>query len=88
VGFDQLAPLGRLEAGGRTAAPIFKYYRGVIEDQYPADDFTAPEGVAFATVEGLHLPIKTGEPLYGTAAPQTEEDMPSQAAEDVFKQVF
>jgi penicillin-binding protein 1A len=88
VGFDQLAPLGRLEAGGRTAAPIFHYYRNVIEDQYPADDFTAPEGIVFAAVEGLHLPFKAGEPLYGAAAPQTGENAPAQVAEDIFKQVF
>ena len=88
VGFDQLAPLGRLEAGGRTAAPIFNYYRSIIEDHYPADDYTAPEGIVFATVEGLHLPFKAGEPLYGTVAPQTEENAPSQVAEDIFKQLF
>ena len=88
VGFDQLASLGRLEAGGRTAAPIFQYYRSVIEDRYPADDYTPPEGIVFATVEGLHLPFKANEPLYGTAAPQTGEDAPSQVAEEIFKQVF
>jgi penicillin-binding protein 1A len=88
VGFDQLAPLGRLEAGGRTAAPIFAYYRSVIEDQYPADDYTAPEGIVFATVEGLHLPFKANEPLYGAVAPQTEANAPSQVAEDIFKQLF
>jgi len=88
VGFDQLAPLGRLEAGGRTAAPIFNYYRSVIEDRYPADDFTAPEGIVFATVEGLHLPFKANEPLYGTAALQTGDQIPEQAAEDIFKQLF
>jgi penicillin-binding protein 1A len=88
VGFDQLSPLGRLEAGGRTAAPIFQYYRRVVEDHYPADDFAAPEGVVFASVEGLNLPFKAGEPLYGTVAPQTEENAPSQVAEDIFKQLF
>jgi len=88
VGFDQLAPLGRLEAGGRTAAPIFNYYRSVIENQYPADDYKAPEGIVFATVEGLYLPFKANEPLYGTAAPQTADQIPAQAAEDIFKQLF
>jgi penicillin-binding protein 1A len=88
VGFDQLASLGRLEAGGRTAAPIFSYYRSVIEDRYPADDFTAPDGIVFATVEGLNLPFKIGEALYGTAASQNGEGAPSQAAEDIFKQLF
>ncbi|MDR2694884.1 MAG: penicillin-binding protein, partial [Deltaproteobacteria bacterium] len=88
VGFDQLAPLGRLEAGGRTAAPVFAYYRSLIEDQYPAEDFAAPAGVTFANVEGLYLPVKTGEPLYGSVTPQVEENAPSQVAEDIFKQVF
>jgi penicillin-binding protein 1A len=88
VGFDQLAPLGRLEAGGRTAAPVFHYYRSVIENQYPAEDYAAPEGVIFTAVDGMYLPFKTGEPLYGTVAPQTGENNPSQVAEDIFKQVF
>ena len=87
VGFDQLSPLGRLEAGGRTSAPIFSYYRSAIEDRYPAEDFVVPEGVVFADVEGLHLPFKAGEPIYGTVAPQTEEPE-AQAGEDIFKQLF
>ena len=34
VGFDQLQSLGKQEQGGRTAAPIFRYYRSQIEDLY------------------------------------------------------
>jgi len=42
----------------------------------------------FASVEGLTLPFKANEPLYGTVAPQTEDSAASQVAEDIFKQLF
>jgi penicillin-binding protein 1A len=87
VGFDQLASLGRLEAGGRTAAPIFAYYRGEVEADYPPDDYPEPEGIVFADVDGLHLPFRAGEPLRGTASPQDGE-FSAPVSEDVFKQLF
>jgi penicillin-binding protein 1A len=87
VGFDQLASLGRLEAGGRTAAPIFAYYRGEVEGDYPPDDYPMPEGVTFADVDGLHLPFRIGEPLRGTVSPQDGESS-APVSEDVFKQLF
>lgn len=45
VGYDQIQSLGRLEQGGRTAAPIFKYYRTEVEALYEAADFQMPEGM-------------------------------------------
>lgn len=61
VGYDQLRSLGRLEQGGRTAAPIFRYYRSTIEHLYPNDDFTMPEGIVMA--DGLAF--KADEPMPG-----------------------
>lgn len=48
VGYDQLQSLGRLEQGGRTAAPIFRYYRSVVEDLYEVQDFTMPDGIVMS----------------------------------------
>ncbi len=48
VGFDQIRPLGRGEAGGRTSAPIFTYYRKEVEDLYPAEDFEMPAGISIS----------------------------------------
>lgn len=55
VGFDQVQSLGRLEQGGRTAAPIFKYYRSKVEHLYKdkpqyylrPDNVVMSDGLAF-----------------------------------------
>ncbi len=83
VGFDQLQPLGRQEAGGRTAVPIFVYYRKQIEDQYPPDDFTMPPGIV---MQGS-LPYKEGEPMSGTVQ-FSETDGSVQGGEDLLKHLF
>lgn len=84
VGYDQLQPLGRLEAGGRTAAPIFAYYRQEVEDQYPPDDFIMPEGIVMHD----NLAYKAGEPLEGTATATGAADPMEQRGEDLFRQLF
>ena len=50
VGFDQVRSLGRLEQGGRTAAPIFRYYRTAVEDLYKdqPQDFVVPPGITLS----------------------------------------
>ena len=50
VGFDQVRSLGRLEQGGRTAAPIFRYYRTAVEDLYKdqPQDFVMPPGITMS----------------------------------------
>ena len=57
VGYDQLQPMGRLEGGARTAAPIFSYYRKKVEELYPNEDFVKPDGIVMATVDAA-----TGKP--------------------------
>ena len=83
VGYDQLQPLGRLEAGGRTALPIFVYYRQQVEDQYPADDFVQPEGII---MQG-QLAYRADMPLEGVTA-MSENTAMEQQGEDLLKQLF
>lgn len=84
VGYDQLQPLGRLEQGGRTAAPIFVYYRREVEDQYPPDDFPMPDGIVMSG----GLAYKADEPMNGTATMPMEENSVGQQGEDLLKQLF
>ncbi|HBB17023.1 MAG TPA: penicillin-binding protein [Syntrophus sp. (in: bacteria)] len=57
VGFDQERPLGRLEVGGRAAAPIWLYFAEKALDKMPAEVFPIPEGIVFIKVDP-----KTGAP--------------------------
>jgi penicillin-binding protein 1A len=45
IGFDQPAPLGRGEAGGRAALPIWINFMRVALDGVPETPLTVPEGV-------------------------------------------
>lgn len=51
VGFDQLAPLGRLETGSRAALPVWLAYRQDVESLYPVQTFTPPPGLIMARVD-------------------------------------
>ena len=89
VGYDQLQSLGRLEQGGRTAAPIFRAYRVEVEDRYPADDFVMPEGIVMK--DGLAF--RSDMPIEGASATaaSTEDDSvvdTSQGGEDLMRQMF
>lgn len=83
VGYDQLQPLGRLEAGGRTALPIFVYYRQLVEEQYPPDDFIMPEGII---MQG-NLAYRADMPIEGTAAMSESTEL-EQQGEDLLRQLF
>lgn len=65
VGFDQVRSLGRREQGGRTAAPIFRYYRTAVEDLYKdsPQDYVMPPGIT--VVDGLAF---QGEAVPGLSA--------------------
>ena len=88
VGYDQLQSLGRLEQGGRTAAPIFRYYRSVVEDFYEPKDFTMPEGIVMSG----NMAYRADQPLEGVSATDGLEDGPgedtSEGGEDLMRQVF
>lgn len=60
VGFDQTRTLGRGEQGGRTALPIWLSYRKGVEDKYEAVEFTKPEGIVMANVDGRSMPFVAG----------------------------
>lgn len=83
IGYDQLQPLGRLEAGGRTAVPVFVDYRKEIEDQYPADDFIMPEGIVMSNGQAY----KAEEPMAGSVN-MSNDPILEQNAEDLLKQLF
>jgi penicillin-binding protein 1A len=88
VGYDQLQSLGRQEQGGRTAAPVFRYYRGQVEDLYPPQDFTPPEGIVMQ--DGLAY--RSDMPLEGRAATDEEEAQAlqdtSEGGENLMRQMF
>ena len=88
VGYDQLQSLGRLEQGGRTAAPIFKDYRTKIEDKYDVQDFIMPQGI---TMQG-NFAYRSDMPIQGYSATSqgnqgTTEDT-SNNGEDLLRQIF
>lgn len=83
MGYDQLQPLGRLEAGGRTATPVFVDYRVEVEDQYPADDFIMPEGIVMSNGQAY----KADEPMAGSVN-MSNDPVLEQNAEDLLKQLF
>jgi penicillin-binding protein 1A len=50
VGYDNMAPLGDSETGGKTACPIFVDFMTSALRNRPARDFRVPSGVVFARV--------------------------------------
>ncbi|WP_165079451.1 MULTISPECIES: PBP1A family penicillin-binding protein [unclassified Desulfovibrio] len=88
VGYDQLQPLGRLEQGGRTAAPIFRYYRTVAEEFYEPKDFTMPEGIVMSG----NMAYRADQPMEGVSATDGLETDPgedtSEGGEDLMRQMF
>jgi penicillin-binding protein 1A len=51
VGFDNQKSIGRLETGARAALPIWLSFMREAVKPYPANDFTIPPGVTFATID-------------------------------------
>ena len=96
VGYDQPRTMGKGGTGGSMALPIFIDYAKTAFQAYPPDDFEAPEGIDFATVDqysghlsssGLRLPFFTGtEP----GASKSEEAVSGETSrgEDLLKQMF
>ncbi len=88
VGYDQLQPLGRLEQGGRTAAPIFNYYRSQVENFYEVQDFKMPDGLVL--VDGFAY--RADQPLQGLSATDGQGQEPgtenSAEIEELLRQIF
>ena len=89
VGYDQLQSLGRLEQGGRTAAPIFRYYRSVVEDLYEAKDFTMPDGIVMSGgfAYRADMPLEGVSATDANAQDNTVVDT-SEGGEDLMRQMF
>ena len=61
VGYDQLQSMGRGGTGASSALPIWLAYRQAIEDRYPPEDFTPPEGIVWSRVENSQAVSSKGE---------------------------
>lgn len=87
IGYDQLRSLGRLEQGGRTAAPIFKYYRSQVEHLYAPTDFEMPENIVMSG----DFAYRADQPLGGVSATDGYESGEEEAQgddEDLMRQMF
>src|SRR5204862_7494010 len=51
VGFDDTSPLGRAEAGGKAAVPIWLSFMKEAVKEIPSRDFVAPEGVVKKSID-------------------------------------
>lgn len=92
VGYDQLRSLGRLEQGGRTAAPIFRYYRTEVEDLYEAEDFPMPEGIVmsggFAYLGDQPMQGASATGGYARSASAGAAEQAQDSGEDLMRQMF
>jgi len=88
VGYDQLQSLGRQEQGGHTAAPIFRYYRSVVEELYAPQDFVMPEGIIMhdGFAYRSDMPIE-GRTATEDGAEQNPQDS-SEGGENLMRQMF
>lgn len=93
VGYDQLKSLGRLEQGGRTAAPIFRYYRTEVEDLYEVQDFVMPDNIIMSG----NFAYRADQPMQGESASEgymgddenvAREESSSESGEDLMRQMF
>ncbi len=103
IGFDQLAPLGRLETGSRAALPAWLAYRQEVENMYPTLNFTPPPGLVMARVDASSgllagpawegetylLPFVSGTQPQQVASSRTNGDAgrPS-SEEDLLRQIY
>lgn len=60
VGFDQEISLGKLEVGGKAAAPIWLYFMEKVLKGAPAESFPTPEGITFMRVDAQTGRLSTG----------------------------
>jgi len=95
VGFDDNAPLGRAESGGRAAVPIWLRFMGTATAGKPPRDFTAPEGIARRSVDvRTGLLVQTDEALLPGQLPEPEfvddesDPIPKELPAGVIAEVF
>jgi len=61
VGFDEPAPMGRAETGGRTAAPIFRDFMMKAIGNKPAIPFRVPPGISLVKVDRKTGALASGD---------------------------
>ena len=61
VGFDEPAPLGRAETGGRTAAPIFRDFMMKAVGGKPAIPFRVPSGITLVKIDRKTGALASGD---------------------------
>lgn len=97
LGYDNNAPMGRMETGGRAALPVFINYRQAVDPLYEPVDFPMPSDIVMVTVDAdtgylagpgsgktFSLPFIQGtEPRYGSVARPE-----AQTGEDLLKEMF
>lgn len=51
VGYDNRRPIGHVETGAKAALPIWLSFMREASTPYPAEDFTVPPGIVFASID-------------------------------------
>ncbi len=95
VGFDDNAPLGRAESGGRAAVPVWLRFMETATAGKPVRDFAAPDGIERKSVDvrtGLLARsddvLKPGELPIAEVIDDGEDPIPMQLPEGVIAEVF
>lgn len=104
VGYDQVQPMGKYETGARVALPVWLAYRTKVEPNYSVEDFSPPEDIVMARVDGrtgrlagpgtslvYTLPFKGGsEPTQAAVLDGVDVDpaSPNAGGESLLKQIF
>lgn len=79
TGIDDVSSLGKGEAGGKAAAPIWLDYMKEAVKDYPANDFDIPENIVFASIDrktGKLAGPDTEDPVYEAFLAGTEPKQP------------
>lgn len=93
IGYDDRKPLGVLEGGGRTAAPIWLNYMEVALENRPKTDFYNPPGLTYVQIDpetGKLATERTARPVFEVFREGTEptaftsEEQKSKKAQEFF----
>ena len=82
VGFDDNAPLGPTETGGRAAIPIWLRFMKDALEKMPVRDFVAPPGIVFAFVDPATGRLATPEAAGATYEPFVVGTEPTEMPSD------
>jgi penicillin-binding protein 1A len=74
VGFDQLTPMGRSEAGSRAALPIWLSYRLAVEPNYAIEDFAPPPELKLAEKKSQYWTGDGNRNVFGDPMASTAPD--------------